>query len=85
MNEIYIIYLNDYPYKTPDGSIYFLDKQKAKNYRDNLIKHIGRELYLKFNNEDWYEIGEERKQYWFKEADKKLSVKTYILKEENDI
>ena len=83
MNEVCIVCLEDKPYTELDGKIYFLDKEKAKNYRNNLVIHIGRRLYCQeygvqnylHHNGDWYEIGEERKQYWFKEADKKLSVK----------
>lgn len=85
MNKIYVVYLNDEPFTELDGKIYFQDRQKAENYRDNAIRYVGRILYLKdrkINNapsyESWYQITEINKQKWFQKADKMLSIKTYI-------
>ena len=85
MNKIYVVYLNDEPFTELDGKIYFQDRKKAENYRDNAIRYVGRILYLKdrkINNapsyESWYQIGERKKQEWFQRADEILSIKTYI-------
>ena len=95
MGEIYVIYLKDKPFTKLDGKIYFESKEKAENYRNNLIRHIGRMLYceshnpqnIKYINElkgiEWYEMGEQNKQEWFQEADKILSVRTYTIEEVN--
>lgn len=88
MNKIYVVYLNDEPFTELDGKIYFQDRQKAENYRDNAIRYVGRILYLKgrkINNapsyESWYQITERKKQEWFQRADEILSIKTYIEEE----
>lgn len=80
MDKVYIIYLRDKPYTKYVGKIYFNDEAKANNFRNNLIRSVGRDLY---KGEDcWYEIGEKAKQYWFEQADKLLSIKTYIIEQE---
>lgn len=86
MDKIYVIYLNDEPFTELDGKIYFQDRKKAENYRDNAIRYVGRMLCLKhhkINNypsyKGWYQTTEINKQKWFQKADKMLSIKTYIM------
>lgn len=73
--EVCIVFYKDKPYKTKEGIKVFTDYQKAKNYKNNAIRHIGR---LLCKNEPWYDMGEEKKQKWFDKAKKLLKIKSFI-------
>lgn len=72
---VYIVYLNDKPYKTTNGVTVHYEYNKAENYMNNAIRNVGR---LLCKNAPWYNMEEENKQKWFDEAKKMLSVKSFI-------
>lgn len=75
----YIVLYNGKPYKTSDDVRVFNDYQKAKNYRNNAVRNIGR---LICKDKDWYDIGEKNKQKWFAKAEKLLEVTSVLSIEE---